>query len=76
MGYIDGKIPKPISSTTDKDKPITATPVYSTTPTPDEWDFRDQLTRGNITLNCTDITSLGIIVTGTAKEAWDSIVDE
>jgi hypothetical protein len=80
-GYIDGKIPKPEpaqSSTSDKDTPITATvtPIYSTTPTLDEWNFRDQLTRGHITLNCTDVTSLGVIITGTAKDAWDSIENE
>jgi hypothetical protein len=77
MGYIDGKIPKPVqSSTSDKDTPTTGTPIYSTTPTLDEWNFRDQLTRGHITLNCTDVASLGVITTGTAKDAWDSIENE
>ena len=74
MGYINGKIPKPPQSSTDT--PITGTPVYSTTPTFDEWNFRDQLTRGHITLNCTDVASLGVITTGTAKDAWDSIENE
>jgi hypothetical protein len=79
MGYINGKIPKPVqSSTSDKDTPTTSTstPVYSTTPTLDEWNFRDQLMRGHITLNCTDVASLGVITTGTAKDAWDSIQNE
>jgi hypothetical protein len=77
MGYINGKIPKPVqSSTSDKDTPATSTPVYSTTPTLDEWNFRDQLTRGHITLNCTDVASLSVITTGTAKDAWDSIENE
>jgi hypothetical protein len=79
MGYIDGKILKPAQpSTSDKDTPITGTPIYSTTPTLDEWNFRDQLrvTRGHITLNCTDIASLGVITTGTAKDAWDFIENE
>jgi hypothetical protein len=77
IGYIDGKIPKPAqSSTPAKDAPIPGTPVYSTTPTLDEWNFRDQLTRGHITLNCTDVAGLGVITTGTAKEAWDSIQAE
>ena len=75
MGYIDGKIPKPSQSesmaTSDK-----VTPIYSTTPTLNEWNFWDQLTRGHITLNCMDITSLGIIITGTAKDTWDSIKNE
>jgi hypothetical protein len=78
MGYYDGKIPKPSQSpTSDKDTPtITGTPIYSTTPTLDEWNFRDQLMRGHITLNCTDVASLGVIITGTVKEAWDSIENE
>src|SRR5271156_4949348 len=74
MGYIDGKIPKPESPTPDT--PITGTPIYSTTPTLDEWNFRDQLTRGHITLNCTDIASLGVVTTGTAMDAWNSIKNE
>ena len=84
LGYIDGKIPKPntptltSASTTAEATPVavTSTPVYSSTPTLDEWVFRDQLTRGHITLNCTDVTSLGVISGGTAKEAWDSILEE
>jgi hypothetical protein len=82
LGYINGKIPKPSSpaSTSDttevKATTITSTPVYSTTPTLDEWVFRDQLTRGHITLNCTDVTGLGVATEGTAKEAWDSILAE
>jgi hypothetical protein len=31
---------------------------------------------GHITLNCTDVASLGVITTGTAKDAWDSIENE
>ena len=75
MGYVNGKIPKPTEPATSA-QTITSTPIYSTTPTLDEWNFRDQLTRGHITLNCTDIASLGVITTGTAKEAWDSIKNE
>ena len=83
LGYtIDGKIQKPSTSTTPtdpKESPgaatTTPTPVYST-PTLDEWVFRNQLTRGHITLNCTDTTSLGVITAGTTKEAWDSIQEE
>ena len=58
-------IPTPIS-----------TPIYSSTPTYDEWIFQDQLVRGHITLNCTNVASLGVIMTGTAKEAWESIQTE
>ena len=52
------------------------TPIYSTAPTLDEWIFCDQLTRGHIMLNCTDVASLGVTTTGTAKDAWDSIQTE
>jgi transposase InsO family protein len=85
-GYIDGKIKKPgpesISLPSETATAQTATvqptttPIYSATPTLDEWIFRDQLARGHITLNCTDIAGLGVVTTGTAKEAWDSIQTE
>ena len=74
MGYINGEILKPAqSSTSESDK---VTPIYSTKPTLDEWNFRDQLTRGHITLNCMDVASLGVITTGTAQDAWNSIENE
>jgi gag-polypeptide of LTR copia-type len=88
LGYIDGtiKIPIPPITTTDTsttsplpepriDTAVT-TPIYSSTPTLDEWVFRDQLARGHITLNCVDVASLGVLTTGTAKEAWESIQAE
>ena len=75
LGYIDGKIkkPDPQTVTTESEK---ATPIYSSKPTLDEWTFRDQLARGHVTLNCVDISSLGINTNGTAKEAWDSVQEE
>ena len=71
LGYINGKIPKPTQSITTGtgDTTSTSTPIYSTTPTLDEWTFRDQLARGHVTLDCIDIASLGVITTGTAQEA-------
>lgn len=82
-GYIDGRIQKPgpesiplPGGTPPATPQTTNTPIYSSTPTFDEWTFRDQLARGHITLNCTDIASLGVVTTGTAKEAWDSIQNE
>ena len=78
LGYATGTILKPTSSTTTE-KPATeaaATPIYSSTPTLDEWVFRDGLARGHITLNCADVISLGVATEGTAKEAWDSIQAE
>jgi hypothetical protein len=84
LGYIDGSINKPTTSIrTDTPgtlptapAPTGSTPIYSSTPTLDEWTFRDHLARGHITLNCTDIASLGVKATGTAKEACDSILTE
>jgi gag-polypeptide of LTR copia-type len=90
LGYINGKIPKPAQPPTTSDTTtdvtatasasatvtMTGTPIYSATPTLDEWTFRDQVTRGHITLNCTDVASLGVITTGTAKDAYDSIQNE
>src|SRR5258706_7468539 len=75
MGYIDGKIKQPTQPAEGEKSPDT-TPIYSTTPNLDEWNFRDQLARGHVTLNCTDVTSLGVVTTGTAKDAWESIQNE
>ena len=73
-GYVDGKIPKP-TQPPKSDTP--ATPIYSTTPSINEWDFRDQLALGHIAMNCrVNASSLGVNTAGTAKEAWDSIQDE
>jgi gag-polypeptide of LTR copia-type len=60
FGYIDGTIAKPTSPTQTPQTAgastpettqttMTTTPIYSTTPSLDEWTFRDQLTRGHIT---------------------------
>jgi gag-polypeptide of LTR copia-type len=78
LGYIDGKIQKPgpesipLPSETTTVQPI-STPIYSSTPTLNEWIFQDQLARGHITLNCIDVASLSVVTDGTAKEAWDSV---
>jgi len=79
-GYIDGKIQKPgpesLPLPSETTVQHTSTPIYLTTPTLDEWIFRDQLARGHITLNCTDVAGLGVVTTETAREAWDSIQTE
>ena len=72
-GYIDGKVVLPSTPATLPDKTPDPTPIYSTSLSIDKWHFRDQLARGHITLNCTDVAGLGVKTTGTAKEAWDSI---
>ena len=78
LGYVDGSISKPTLPTVSTSQEATATaatvtPIYSTTPTLDEWTFRDQLARGHITLNCVDLAGLGVTTSGTAKDTWDSI---
>ena len=73
FGYVDGRIPKP----TQPAKPDAApTPIYSSTPSLDEWIYRDELAVGHIALNCVNAETLGINTSGTAKEAWDSIITE
>ena len=74
-GYINGTITKPAKPPAGTASPD-PTPIYSTGLNYDEWVFRDQLARGHIALNCTDIAGLGVMTTGTAKEAWDSIKSE
>src|SRR5258705_268659 len=71
-GYVDRNVTKPAMPTLETPTPDN-TPIYSTRPNYDEWVFRDQLARGHITLNCTDIAGLGIKTTGTAREAWGII---
>ncbi len=71
-GYVNGSITKPAIPAAGSTIPD-PTPIYSTNPNHDEWVFHDQLARGHITLNCTDIARLGVKTTGMAKEAWDSI---
>ena len=76
LGYIDGKIVKPAQPATGGTTTPDPTPIYSTSPNFDEWTFRDQLARGHIILNCMDVASLGVVTTGTAKDAWDSVKRE
>ena len=38
-------------------------PITTPTPTLNKWVFHDQLMRGHITLNCTDVAGLGSIDT-------------
>ena len=54
LGYVDGKVTAPPKPKPEDPTPDT-TPIYSSTPNYDEWNFQDQLSRGHITLNCTDV---------------------
>src|SRR5271168_301805 len=84
LGYVDGSVPKPTEapapatseSTPEAVTPAAPTPIYSSTPSLDEWIYRDQLARGHIILNCTNVTGLGIRTGGTSKDTWDSIQEE
>ncbi len=67
-GYINGKVALPATLATSSDKTPDPTPIYSTTPSIDEWHFRDQLARGHITLNCTDVAGLGVKTSGTRDQ--------
>ena len=79
LGYIDGSIKKPTTETvttvSESAQALASTPIYSLTPTSDEWTFQDhlQVAKGHIMLNCTDVVSLSIKTNGTVKESWDSI---
>jgi len=75
LGYINGKVILPPQPAPGDPTPDT-TPIYSASPNYDEWIFWDQLARGDIILNCTDIAGLGVVTTSTAKEAWNSIQAE
>jgi hypothetical protein len=75
MGYIDGSIMRPSQPSSDTPTPE-PTPIYLGNPNYDEWNHCDKFTRGHITLNCTDVAGLGVMASGMAKEAWDSIQAE
>ena len=81
-GLSDGKVQRPnpeaipLPDTPPTTTQINVTPIYSSMPTFNEWTFQDQLARGHITLNCMDMASPGVVTTGTAKDAWDSIQNE
>ncbi|KAJ3863729.1 hypothetical protein EV359DRAFT_42560, partial [Lentinula novae-zelandiae] len=75
-GYMDGTIPKPTPRTEDYPGPIyptTATPLYSPTPYPEEWELRDRLVAGAIVSNIVDPIGLGIDETKRACEIWQNL---
>jgi hypothetical protein len=75
LGYINGKVAKSTEPSATAATPD-STPIFSIKSNFDEWTFRDHLAQGHITLNCTDVTGLGVVTIGTAREAWDSIQTE
>ncbi|PBK88375.1 hypothetical protein ARMGADRAFT_904009, partial [Armillaria gallica] len=81
-GYIEGTTSCPTAPTTTTTGPVTIplppdpTPIYSSSPSHDEWTFRDQLAHSHIVLNVLDPIGLGVKTDGTAKECWESIIAE
>lgn len=86
VGYIDGSIPKPTNTpsititsftgttTTSPDK---GTPIYSTTPSLDEWVFRNDHTKGIIESYINDLPSLiADVDSKTAQELFQSLNNE
>ncbi len=52
------------------------TPIYSSSPSYNEWIFCDQLAHSHIILNVLDSIRLGVKTDRTVKECWDSIIAE
>lgn len=81
-GYVEGSTTHPTAPGTTTTTPATVplppdpTPIYSSSPSYDEWVFRDQLAHSHIVLNVLDPIGLGVKTDGTAKECWDSIIAE
>lgn len=76
-GYMDGTIPKPTPRAEDYPGPIyptTATPPYSPTPYPEEWELRDRLVAGAIVSNITDPIGLGVDETKRACNIWQNLI--
>ncbi|KAJ7194653.1 hypothetical protein GGX14DRAFT_377815, partial [Mycena pura] len=71
-GYLYGTITKP-SVVTSTINPVTPTPIYSTVPAPEEWDYRNGVMKSLIITSIVDPIGLGIKRDGTAKECWDSV---
>ncbi|KAJ7210790.1 hypothetical protein GGX14DRAFT_363051, partial [Mycena pura] len=72
-GYFEGTITKPAIITGASTIP-TATPVYSTTPSREEWIYRDGVMKSLIVTAIVDPIGLGVKRDGNAKECWDSVV--
>ncbi|KAK0214020.1 hypothetical protein IW262DRAFT_1466584 [Armillaria fumosa] len=81
-GYIEGTTTRPAAPVTTATTPANvplppdSTPIYSSSPSLDEWIFCDQLAHSHIILNVLDPIGLGVRTDGTAKECWDSITAE
>ncbi|KAJ7354130.1 hypothetical protein DFH08DRAFT_691964, partial [Mycena albidolilacea] len=73
-GYLDGSISKPaIVIVPTGTAPADPTPIFSTTPSRDEFIYRDGVLRSLIVTNIIDPIGLGVKRYGTAKECWDSV---
>ncbi|KAJ7716632.1 hypothetical protein B0H16DRAFT_1338892, partial [Mycena metata] len=70
-GYLNGSIAEP-ALTTAPTAPD-PTPVYSTNPSRDEYNYRMGVARSLVITNIVDPIGLGAKRDGTAKECWDSV---
>ncbi|KAF9018359.1 hypothetical protein BDZ89DRAFT_1044520 [Hymenopellis radicata] len=70
-GYLDASIQQPPIVTVSAGAPIPApTPVYSTTPSRDEWNYRNGVAKSIIITNIVDPIAIGLQRDGTAAEVW------
>ncbi|KAJ7205033.1 hypothetical protein GGX14DRAFT_368357, partial [Mycena pura] len=71
-GYLDGTITQPALITGASGTPD-PTPVFSTTPSREEWTYRNGVMKSMIVTAIVDPIGLGIKRDGTARECWDSV---
>ncbi|KAF9038990.1 hypothetical protein BDZ89DRAFT_1035486 [Hymenopellis radicata] len=73
-GYLDASISQPpiVPVTTGSPAP-TPTPVYSTTPSRDEWNYRNGVAKSIIITNIIDPIAIGLKRDGTAAEVWERL---
>ncbi|KAJ6490263.1 hypothetical protein C8R47DRAFT_977548, partial [Mycena vitilis] len=74
-GYLDGSIKAPpiITVPPGEASTETPTPVFSTTPSRAEYNYRDGVLKSMMVTNIVDPIGLGLKRDGSAKECWDSI---
>jgi len=73
VGYLDGTIKDPMTTTsTPTTSPQPETPWNLLLPTIDEWEARNAWTKILLTFNTKNPVGLGINISGTAAEAWET----
>ncbi|KAF9006788.1 hypothetical protein BDZ89DRAFT_1048690 [Hymenopellis radicata] len=73
-GYLDASIPQPPIITVSVGALTPAQmPVYSTTPSRDEWNYRNGVAKSIIITNIVDPIAIGLKRDGTAAEVWERL---